>query len=40
MKTKCVTFLLNLYSTILDGRVQSDDECFSLTLENILQFAT
>ena len=30
----------DLFSTILDCRVQSDDECFSLTLENILQFAT
>jgi len=35
-----VTFLPNFFSTVLDGRVQSDDECFSLTLENILQFAT
>ena len=27
-------------STTLDGKVQSDDECFNLTLENVLQFAT
>ena len=39
-KTKWVTLLLTCFSNILDGRVQSDDECFSLTLENILQFAT
>ena len=30
----------DFFSNILDARVQSDDECFSLTLENILQFAT
>ena len=27
------------FSTILDGKVQSDDECLSLTLENILKFS-
>lgn len=39
-ETKCGTFLLNFFSTILDGKVQSDDECLSSTLENILQLAT
>lgn len=39
-KSKMCDISSEFFLTVLDGRVQSDDECFSSTLENILQFAT